>query len=641
VPSIASINPQNIPAGGADFGVTVTGTGFVSTSVVRWNGADRFTFVANNTQLSATMHASDIASPGSAQITVFNSSPGGGTSGSATFTITPTTNAVPALTSFSPSPVFAGGVTFALTVHGSNFLSGSRVELDGSPLVTTFVSTIQLQATVNDFSILSPRTAHLDVVNGPPGGGTSAVLPVSIVPGGTPAGVIDIASVATDGTQGNKDSFHPSMSPDGRFIAFESRAFNLAPGATGGHSEIYVRDTCFGVSASCIPSTTMISVAPDGSEANSDCLFPSLSGGGRFVAFESGATNLVSGANNGLIQVLLHDRDIGGSGVLDQPGNTTNVLVSIGTDGNPANTGAGQASLNADGRFVAFESGSDNLVSNDTNSSADVFVRDTCAAAPAGCAPRTVRASMATDGTQTGAGSYSGNPSISADGRFVAFESSSGNLVPGFDRGGVFLRDTCLSVPVGCIPSTIGISIDGAGGPAFGAFASMSADARFVTFVSSGLIAGDTAGQDVYVRDTCQGAPLGCKPTTAQASIGKGGIQSNGSSDVPSISADGRFVGFQSAATNLAENNPNDTNGDPDFFVYDTCFGAPTACVPKTFQVSMANDGTQGQGDNGVDYPSIRVGMNGSVVIFRSSAPNLLPSLAHRQSDIFRVITSF
>lgn len=647
VPSIISISPQNVPAGGGtDFQVTVIGDGFISTSAVRWNGTDLITTRQNGSQLSATIHASDIAGPGSAQITVFNPSPGGGTSNGATFTITSATNAVPILSSFSPSPIFAGGVTLTLTVNGSNFLSASQVEWNGGVLPTTFVSTTQLQASVIDLSILSPTTAQLDVKNGPPGGGRSGSLPVSVVPGGTPAGEMDLMSVATDGTRSTRASIHPSISPDGRFVTFESLGLNLVTGGANGHSQIYVRDTCFGVASGCNPYTALVSAAPDGSEADSDCFFPSVSADGRFVAFESAASNLVPGASNGMIQVLLHDRDASGSGVFDQPGNTTDILVSIGTDNKPANMNAMSPSLNADGRYVAFDSSADNLVSNDTNASGDVFVRDTCEAAPAGCRPATARATVATNGTQSENGSYGRFSSISGDGRFVAFESTSISLVPGFAFGGaaaVFLRDTCLSVPAGCVPSTIGISIDSAGQPRVGAFPSMSADARFIVFVSEGLIPGDTTVQNVYVRDTCQGAPAGCLPRTAQASIGKGGIQPNDSSFVPSISADGRFVGFQSKATNLAENNPNDTNGDPDFFVYNTCFGASAGCVPKTFQMSMANDGTQAQGDAGTDYPSIRVGKNGSGAIFESGAMNLLPNQPNlwSQWDIYRVVTNF
>lgn len=243
---------------------------------------------------------------------------------------------------------------------------------------------------------------------------------------------------------------------------------------------------------------------------------------------------------------------------------------------------------------------------------------------------------MATDGTPTPTTSYSTNPSISGDGRFVAFESSANTLAPGFNHGGVFVRDTCFSALPGCTPSTVGISVIGSA-PAFGAFVSMSADARFFAFVSDGF----TSQQDVYLRDTCQGAAMGCQPATTRVSVGKGGIEPNGASDVPAISPDGRFVGFKSAATNLAENNPNDTNSDPDFLVHHTCFNAPAGCVPKTFQVSMANDGTQAQGDMGTDYPSIRVSLNGSVVIFTSSAPNFISNHSHLQPDIFRVVTSF
>src|SRR2546426_1935359 len=115
--------------------------------------------------------------------------------------------------------------------------------------------------------------------------------------------------------------------------------------------------------------------------------------------------------------------------------------------------------ISADGRFVAFDSDASNLVAGDTNGSRDVFVRDTCFGAPAGCTPSTTRVSVATDGTQ--ANSPSGIPSVSADGRFVAFISAATNLVPGDTNGfvDIFVRDTCFGAPTGCTPSTIRVSV--------------------------------------------------------------------------------------------------------------------------------------------------------------------------------------
>lgn len=637
VPSISSIAPQNVPAGHIDFQLTVNGAGFISGSVVRWNGTNLATIVATDSQLEVTVPSANVASVGTAQVTVFNPTPGGGESAPAVFTITPATNAVPTLSLFSPSPLIAGGATLTLTLAGADFLSGSLVQWNGNNASTTFVSSTQLQTEVNDFAVLYPGTAQLDVFNGPPGGGTSAVLPVSIVPGGTPAGALDVVSAAADGSPGNRENLHPSMSPDGRFIAFESLSFNLVSNAANGHSQIYVRDTCSGVSQGCTASIALVSVASDGTAASSDCYFPSISPDGRFVAFESSSTNLTANSN-GAMQVFLHDRDVGGTGVFDQPGNISNVLVSVATNGIVADLGAEQPAVNSDGRYVAFQSASDDLVSDDTNSATDVFLRDTCENASSGCSPSTIRISVASDGTQAD-GLYSQNASLSADGRFVAFESTATNLAPGFTGGGVFIRDTCLSAPVGCTPSTIGVSVTSTGAPAFGAAASISSDGRFVAFVSGNLISHDGI-QDVYLRDTCEGAPATCQPSTRQISIGAGGQQPSDGSYVPSISATGRFVGFKSAATNLAANNVNDTNDDPDFFVYDTCLGAPSGCTPKALQVSIGNDGTQAQGDQGVDYPSIRVGSTG-VVIFQSSAKNLLPSPGSTEPEIYRVVPIF
>ncbi len=573
---------------------------------------------------------------------MFNPAPGGGTSSPFTFTVTPAVNAAPLLTSLSPSPIYSGSATLTLTANGSQFVSASEIMLNQGNTSTTFISASQLQTDVDWFMLTYPVQIQVDVFTFPPGGGTSSTLPLPIVPGGMPVGTIDIVSVATDGTLSDRESRHPAVTPDGRFIAFDSLGVNLVPGGTNGHVHIFVRDTCFGVASGCSPTTTLVSAAADASEANNDSYSPTISSNGRFVAFQSAATNLAASASNGVGQVFLHDRDVAQTGVFDQPGNTANILISVAMDGTPGDMGAVDASINADGRFVAFDSSSDDLVPNDTNMAPDVFVRDTCLTAPPGCVPVTIRASVATDGTEANQTSYSALPTLSSNGRFVSFDSTASTLAPGFSQGGVFVRDTCFSAPPGCTPSTQGVSFSAAGVPSFGAFNSISADGRFVAFVSGDLVPGDPPqAQNVYVRDTCQGQPQTCTPTTSNVSVGTGGAEPNDSSYVPAIGPDGRFEVFDSSATNLAANNAHDTNGQPDYLVHDTCFGAPAGCVPATFQVSMANDGTQSQGNQGIDSGSnIRVSAGGKVVVFSSAAVNLMPSPS-TTTHIYRVVTNF
>jgi hypothetical protein len=173
VPATTSINPASVPAGNAGGTLTVTGTGFVSGSVVRWNGANRTTTYVSSTQLNAAIPASDVTTAGTAQVTVFNPAPGGGTSNVQTFTITGVTNPVPATTSINPASVSAGNAGGTLTVTGTGFVSGSVVRWNGANRTTTFVSSTQLYAAIPASDVTTAGTAQVTVFNPSPGGGTS------------------------------------------------------------------------------------------------------------------------------------------------------------------------------------------------------------------------------------------------------------------------------------------------------------------------------------------------------------------------------------------------------------------------------------------------------------------------------------
>jgi hypothetical protein len=177
-PSLTSISPGTVVAGGSDFTLTLNGSNFVSGSLVQVNGAGRATTFVSNSQLTATISAGDIASPGTLSITVNNSSPGGGTSSALTLAVN---NPVPSLSSISPNSVTSGSPGFTLTVNGSNFVSGSVVQVNGSGRATSFVSGTQLTATISASDIASPGNLSITVSNAAPGGGTSAALTLAVV----------------------------------------------------------------------------------------------------------------------------------------------------------------------------------------------------------------------------------------------------------------------------------------------------------------------------------------------------------------------------------------------------------------------------------------------------------------------------
>jgi hypothetical protein len=176
VPALSSIAPTSIGAGSPGFALVVTGTNFVSGSIVRWNGADLATTFGSPTSLSATVPAGNVASGGSAAITVFNPAPGGGTSGSQPFQIT----SAPVLLSLAPASTPAGGPAFTLVVGGSSFVPGAVVRWNGADLTTTFSTSAALSAAVPAANIASPGTVPITVFNPGAGGGVSNAMNFSV-----------------------------------------------------------------------------------------------------------------------------------------------------------------------------------------------------------------------------------------------------------------------------------------------------------------------------------------------------------------------------------------------------------------------------------------------------------------------------
>ena len=304
-----------------------------------------------------------------------------------------------------------------------------------------------------------------------------------------------------------------------------------------------------------------MSVGPGGQQADSasgtsnpgrtccEIMGAAISGNGQFVAFQSSANNLVRrDANGNEVDVFVRDRKLG-----------VTELVSLGTGGPQGDTFSGYPAISRDGRFVAFYSEADNLVPNDTNRIRDIFVRDRKLGT-------TEIASLAPGGALAEGFFGSDEPAISPDGRYVAFWSDATNLVANDTNGltDVFVHDRVTGkndrVSVG--PGGVQANDDSySGGPP-----ALSTDGRFAAFASaaSNLVEGDTNGvYDVFVRDRKRGR-------TERVSVGQRGVQGDGSSFYPAISADGRYVAFVSLAANLV---PGDTNGSLDVFVRDRLTG--------------------------------------------------------------------
>ena len=176
-PVVSGVSPTSSVAGSGSTQVTVTGSGFVSSSSVQWNGTARATTFVSSVELQVTLTTADLANAGSGQISVVNPAPGGGTSSTTAFAIN---NPAPAVTSANPSAVIAGTNSGSITVTGTGFVSQSVVQWNGSARTTTYVSATQLQVALVAADLAAAGTAQISVVNPAPGGGTSSNLAFTI-----------------------------------------------------------------------------------------------------------------------------------------------------------------------------------------------------------------------------------------------------------------------------------------------------------------------------------------------------------------------------------------------------------------------------------------------------------------------------
>jgi Tol biopolymer transport system component len=338
------------------------------------------------------------------------------------------------------------------------------------------------------------------------------------------SGLIEMVSVSGSGQGGDDFSLSPEITPDGRVVGFNSAATNLVPGDTNGFGDAFVHDRETG-------RTVRVSIGLDGAEPNGPTFAPELSADGRLAVFDSDASNLVPGDDNGTTDVFVHDL---------QSGETT--LVSALPDGSPSDGYSAESTISGDGRYVAFHSTSDRLTEGDDDGLTDVFVRDLQTG-------ETIRV----DGIQPG---ENREPVISADGGTVAFRNSSGPT---------WLAQTYLhDLATGETRSLVDRDRDGNLLDGYIEAPSVSADGRTVAFQSNAtnLVEGDLDywGYDVFVKDVDTGE-------VRLVSGGPGGAFGNDWSVLPAISGDGRFVAFQSEADNLVA---DDTNHFSDVFVHDT-----------------------------------------------------------------------
>ncbi len=397
-------------------------------------------------------------------------------------------------------------------------------------------------------------------------------------------------SVSSTGGEGNARSGAPSISSNGRVVAFESDASNLVANDKNGARDVFVHDRGDG-------TTIRVSVDSKGAEGNDASDHAVISAGGRFVAFESAATNLVPHDKNDVSDVFVHDLET-----------HKTERVSVGAQGVEANDTSGSPSISGDGRLVAFQSTATNLAPGSAHVSA-IYVRDRQAGT-------TQKVSVNDKGEA--ANNDCESPSISSDGRYVAFVCNAWNLVPNI-RGiakQVYLHDRQAHHT-----RLVSVTADGQAGSWMSWAPHVAADGTTVyESYAPNLLARDSNGTgDVLLFDPVAG-------TNERVSVTSGGDPSNGPSLAPVPTAHGRYVIFSSAATNLVS---GDSNGKVDVFLRDRK-------AKDTERVSESASGGQSDGDSW--FPVISG--DGLIRAYESDATNLVPGDTNGVADVFVQVAS-
>ncbi len=595
-PTVTSLSPVAFTAGSTGGVLTVTGANFVPNSVIYINGAPRTTSFASAASVSVALNSGDVAQAGVDTLAVVNPAPGGGSSTTLTFAVDPTPLAgLPVILDLAPDGSQANqGICGTASCSGTvpTFTTaGPALSEDGQFAAFASTSTNLVTTQGNTVSNIFLRSNCL---------ATSVTASASCTPSTTRV------SLTPSNTDANGSSYEPSIDSAGAHVAYTSTATNLVnyTNVPSGTSQVYWQPTCAstGTTTGCTGSTgaaALVSLAPDGvTPGNGESYNPVISPDGQYVAFVSLATNLVSNVSTDGITPQVYIRDTCN---LVPPAtgscNPITYLVSTPDGVTPANAATSNPSISNTGLFVAFVSTATNLGATASNPSgnSEVFVRSTCATTIGEegnvCAPVTTLASTP-DGT-TPADNASSEPSISSDGRFIAFASTADTLVRGVGpTQEIYVRDTCTLADTSpaCVPSTQLISTPDGTTPANALSENPSvnsvcgtavaqapcAPGQYIAFASFASNLGgnvENGVENIYTRDTCNGVlnevttiTTLCLPYTFLSSQPGGASPppANGASLVPSMSGNGETVAFASSASNLVG---QDTNALPDFFL--------------------------------------------------------------------------
>lgn len=418
-------------------------------------------------------------------------------------------------------------------------------------------------------------------------------------------------SLGYDGSQTDGDSYHPTISNNGRFVAFSSDASNLVPNDTNGVTDIFIFDLETSI-------TERISVDSNGLEGNKASGFSDLiavSNDGRYVVFSSEASNLVANDTNTFCEDSRTQEFINCPDVFVKDRSTNEVrLVSVSSEGVQGNGSSGLPSISADGRYVAFMSEANNLVENDTNEVADIFIHDLQTG-------ETKRVSIASDGTQANGLSFINR--ISANGQYVVFETTADNLSS---------EDTDDQLDIYTHNLQTGETVQVSGGlpevdnNRYALIPDISAAGQYVSFYSSAYGPG-TLGQITHIYRYNQQAGI-----TEMVSVSASGQEANRVSAWASISGDGRWVVFTSSADNLVDTKGGLCNvGDN---MYDFCEHIYLKDM-DTGAISLLTKNIVGQHSKSGRAFLTFTSHDGRYVVFDSSSDDLVFGDTNNYRDIF------
>ena len=699
VPVITSMNPSTAFAGAVGLLLNLTGKNFVSQSTVFVNNASRNSTYFNSTTLQADLESTDLLTPGQVSIQVVNPLPDGGGSVPVSLKVL---MAVPSISAVTPASALAGGTAATLSITGTGFVNQYSYVTMNQQVVPSTISgsgTATVALTAGD--LVSAGVNQIQVVNKPPGGGTSNILTYSINPTHL-LGLPVLLDLAADGSQaingicggtancanGNlgltATTSGPSTSSSGQYVAFASVSRNLVQTDLNTEPDVYLRNTCLAL-ASCVPVTAVVSSDPNGNAANGASSEPTVDAGGAHVAFTSLATDLVTtvavqSTTPPTSQVYWRPVCVPTSAApctITPSSNFDTQLLSISADGQTAGNGASyNPVISPDGEYVAFVSKATNLVSDITADGIhpQIYIRDTCNIATIitttttnACVPTTYLVSTP-DGATFG-NDNSSSPSISEDGLFVSFTSKATNLgstAPNPDGTlEVFERGTCITTITSttntCVSVTTLISTpDGttpADGPsgqstlsACGSITTVTstactsttiANGRFVAFAStaSNLVTGvGPLPQQIYVRDTCLGVTIIVAQCTPSTTlVSTPDGVTPGNGTSEHPSANAS--GQLIAFSSSASNLGSTVNGVENVFVRNTCLGVIPTCTTGVVLASISS-GTAASPANGASLvPSISA--DGHTISFLSTASNLVARDTNAFEDIFLAGTTF